>query len=119
MKLVNGKPVNETQADIDQQAIDAIIPKATVLQVKTEAGRRILEQYPDWKQRNMNKRATELLQIKIDNGSWTIEEQSEADALKAVSDWVDSVRAASDTIEADPPDLPDLQTDNRWPANPA
>jgi len=68
--------------------------------IKKEAGRWILAQYPDWKQRNMTARMTELLKIRALAESWTAEEQAEVSALEAVWDWVKSVRSASDLLEA-------------------
>lgn len=90
---------------------------ATVAAVKQEAGRRINAAWPEWKQRNITARGTELVRIRLDR-AWTAEEQTEADAVQAVWDWVKSVRAASDAIEADTATLTlsAMRGDSRWPA---
>lgn len=90
---------------------------ATVADIKAEAGRRINSAYPEWKQRNITARGTELVRIRLDR-AWTAEEQTEADAVQAVWDWVKSVRAASDAIEVDASTLTlsTMRADPRWPA---
>lgn len=74
-----------------------------IAEVKAEAGRRILALYPTWKQANMNMRATELVDIRVDR-ELTTEETAERDALLAAAAWIKDVRAASDAIEAALPD---------------
>lgn len=74
-----------------------------IAEVKAEAGRRILALYPTWKQANMNMRATELVDIRLDR-ELTMEETAERDALLAAAAWIKDVRAASDAIEAALPD---------------
>ncbi len=68
-------------------------------QIKEEAGRRILALYPTWKQANMNMRAAELVDIRLDR-ELTPEETAERDTLIAAAAWIKDVRAASDSIEA-------------------
>lgn len=77
----------------------AALRTAKLGDVKAEASRRILAQYPIWRQINMTARATELTELRFDR-DWTGPEAAEAAALKAVFAWIKSVRAASDVIEA-------------------
>ncbi len=88
------------------------------VRVKLEARRRILAVYPVWKQANLTARTVELVELKHDNGTWTVPEQTEADVIQAVWDWVKSVRTASDDLEAQNPVPPDFVEDKHWPANP-
>jgi hypothetical protein len=85
-----------TDAELAAEAVARL-----VTYTKTEAGRRILARLPDWKQRNLTARSAELLRIRQDVGSWTVEEQAEADAVQAEWEWVKRVRAFSDQLEAD------------------
>jgi hypothetical protein len=82
--------------------------------VKDEARRRILSRYPEWRQANMTARGVELTLTKIAR-EWTPEEQGEADTLQGAWDWVESVRAASDAIEALSPIPADFRDDKHWP----
>ena len=102
--------------DLTEDEIVSTAP--TVDDVKAEAGRRILAVYADWKQRNMTMRATELQEIRIGGGTLTAQEETERLALIAASDWVKSVRVASDVIEAMDPIPNDFRNDSFWPENP-
>ena len=105
--------------DLTEEEIAASAPPApTADDVKAEAGRRILAVYADWKQRNMTMRATELQEIRIGGGTLTAEEETERLALIAASDWVKSMRVASDAIEAMDPIPNDFRNDSFWPENP-
>jgi hypothetical protein len=84
--------------------------------IKAEARSRILTVFPDWRQANMTARGVELQDIWRRKGTWTQQEQAEADALQAAWDWIKSVRAASDTIEAMQPLPGDYRDDRHWPA---
>lgn len=92
-----------------------------ILAVKAEAGRRILERYPTWKQANMNMRATELVDARVDR-VLTGDEEAERQELLAASAWIRAVRTASDTIEAAIPDDAEglcafsAATADGWPA---
>lgn len=90
-------------------------PVPTIQDVKDEAARRILTAMPDWMQRNMNMRATELQEIRLNGETLTEEEEAERVALIAASDWVKSVRAASDTIEEMQPIPANFRDDEHWP----
>lgn len=103
--IASGTPIAAFQA-----------PPPTADDVRAEARRRILAVYPDWKQLNMNARATELTSIEMRQGSLTPEEETERGALEAAWQWIKSVRAASNAMEADPP--ADFADDANWPANP-
>lgn len=74
-----------------------------VVEIKAEASRRILALYPTWKQANMNMRATELVDVRLDR-ELTPEETTEREALLAAAAWIKAVRVASDDIEAALPD---------------
>lgn len=103
-------------------------PNATEKEIKGEAQRRILSVYPYSKQNNMSAHQGELLRIETgkmrdSNGDLiaarelTSGEISELVAIKAVWDWIVSVRAASNTIESDPPTYDELASDPRWPVD--
>lgn len=95
-----------------------------VAEIKAEAGRRILAAYPLWKQSNLNKRASELNDIRFDR-ALTEAEDAERLALRAAAAWVDAVRAASNALEAAlPSDAAGLAAFDAgvaagWPADPA
>lgn len=72
---------------------------AKLAEIKAEARRRILEQYPEWKQANMTARGVELVKAAVAR-PWTAEEQAEADALQAAWDGIKAVRVRSDALEA-------------------
>lgn len=96
-----------------------VVPKGDADQraaVKAEARRRILARLPDWKQQNMTARGVELQDIWRRAGSWSPEEQAEADALAGEWAWIKDVRAASDAIEALGEIPIDYDADERWPA---
>lgn len=89
----------------------------TAIDVKAEARRRILTRYPDWKQANMNAEAVQHLLIRVEGGTWTPEQAARVVELQAAKEWIDSVRTASDAIEArlaSEPDL-DITDDILWP----
>lgn len=94
---------------------------ARVADVKAEAGRRILERFPTWKQANMNMRATELVDIRLDR-DLTEAETVEREAMLSAAAWIKEVRAASDAIEAALPDDAEglcafiAATADGWPA---
>lgn len=84
-------------------AVDRPLAEVQALRVgeaKAEAGRRILERYPTWKQNNMNMQATRLHNVLLRGGAWTAVQAGEAAALEQAGDWIISVRAASNAIEA-------------------
>ncbi len=92
--------------------VDPVI--VTTDMVKAEARRRILDNFPEWKQANMTARMVELNKIRADAGSWTANEQTEVAAIQSAWDWVKSVRAASDGLELSLP--ADYLDDGHWPA---
>lgn len=82
--------------------------------VKAEAGRRILERFPEWKQANMRARSVEL--IRKGEQNWTTEEAQEAAAIQSAWDWVKAVREASNVIEASAVIPVDFSDNSYWPA---
>ncbi len=101
-------------------------PVATIAEVKAEAGRRILEALPTWKQNNFIAKESELLAaengqlrdssgVKLPARELTGAEITQLAFIKSAWDWAVSVRAASDLIEISPPLITDLKTDSRWP----
>lgn len=68
--------------------------------IKAEAGRRILERAPEWKQRNVLARSVELRNIK-DGRALASDEQAELDAAQALWDSIKAIRAHSDQLEAE------------------
>jgi hypothetical protein len=77
--------------------------------IKSEAGRRITERYPAWKQANMTARFCELLA----KYELTASESEEKNNLLAVWAWVKQVRAESDRLEGIAGATKD---DGNWPA---
>ena len=69
--------------------------------IKAKANKVIISKYTDIHQRNMLARFNELLEIRIDGGILTTEQQAEYDALKAVWQWIKDVRATSNLAEAE------------------
>lgn len=81
----------------------ASLRSSKAAQVKAQAAARILNLYPDWKQRNMTARAAALLAIRLDR-AWTVDEAAESAELQGAWDEVSAIRAASNVIEAAIPD---------------
>jgi len=73
-------------------------PPVTVDDVKEEAGRRILERYPDWYQRNMIADAVTLAEIGAANR--TAEQNARVVELNSAWGWVTAVRVRSNELEA-------------------
>jgi hypothetical protein len=101
-------------------------PPATIDEIKAEAGRRIIEILPTWKQNNFIAKESELLAaengqlrdssgVKLPARELTSDEIAQLAYIKSAWDWAVSVRTASDLIEQTPPLISDLQTDSRWP----
>ena len=81
--------------------------------IKSEAFRRIVDEYPDWKQRNMAARGVELQDVWHKSGSWTDAETAEFVQIKSAWDWITATRSASDALEGT---LPlDFDNDAYWP----
>jgi hypothetical protein len=96
--------VYEVEPDIDLALLDAAEDKTRkarlIAHTKATAYRHITARLPEWQQRNLTARSAELLRIRHDR-AWTAEEAAEADAIEAQWEWVKSVRAYSDQVEAD------------------
>ncbi len=113
---ISGRENLTTQQQTD---LDAVIAahnpnKVTSDDVKSEAYRRIVEIVPEWKQRNLIAQGATLAEK--GRANWTAEELAGWDAGQAMWGKVAAIRAASDTIEANPPATRgELVTDNRWP----
>lgn len=67
--------------------------------IKSMAGQIITTRIPEWKQRNLIARKTELQDQYIDNVPFSTEERAEWDAMAEAWEWVKNVRAASDWAE--------------------
>lgn len=80
-------------------------------QIKAEAHRRILALVPEWRQRNLLAQA--VLLSEKGRGTWTTEEQGAWDAGQSLWTQIAMIRAASDALEANPPD--DFLADEHWP----
>ena len=85
---------------------------ATSAMVKAEAKRRILHILPEWKQRNLTARATELAIKGVQN--WSLEEQTEVAAGQALWNQIKVIRAKSDALEAIDPIPVDYTDDKYW-----
>lgn len=72
---------------------------AKLEEIKAEAARRILDLYPDWKQRNMTARGVVLLRTRLTR-EWSTQEAAEAAALDDAWAAVEAIRTRSDDIEA-------------------
>jgi len=109
------KKQDGTYADnynLDGTAIQDADP--TVEQVKAEAGRRILDVCPEWKQRNHI--ATDLTYTKIiqAGGSLTPEQEESRVAIESVWVAIQTLRSKSDEIEAMSPIPQDFTNDSYW-----
>jgi hypothetical protein len=87
--------------------------------VKAEAQRRIYEHYPEWRQLNMTARGIELQDIWREAGQWTEQESADAKACRQAWEWIKSVRAASDALEALSPIPTGYRNDENWPEAPS
>lgn len=93
-----------------------------IFDAKTEAQRRIILIVPEWKQRNLLARSSELLERKLDN-LITSEEEAELLDIKAIWGQITAIRSASDNIEAeintktsvDAVQNYDVQNSSAWP----
>ncbi len=90
--------------------------------IKAEAYRRIITIIPEWKQRNLTARATELSMKVAAGGSLTAEEQAEWDAGEDIWTKVKVIRTKSDVLEAQVSGMTvkqlatfDLTDDIHWP----
>lgn len=79
--------------------------------VKAEANRRILELLPEWKQRNLTAQAAILLEK--GRANWTSDEAQAWTDGEELWGQVNTIRAASNRIEALPPET-DLSDDALW-----
>ena len=87
-------------------------PEPTIEEIKAEANRRILSLCPQWKQDNMNRRATLLLERGRVN--WSVEELAEWNSYVEIGNQIDAIRQASDILEAMSPIPSDYQDDSYW-----
>ena len=69
--------------------------------IKGQARGLILERFPEWKQANMTARGTELAFTLASGTALSSEGQAEAAALQAAWAWIKSVRAHSNSLEAE------------------
>lgn len=114
------KRVPETEADLAQKAIDEQEYEAQrlpnlITQIKELAHQKIIAKYPLWKQSNMHMRANHLNHKLIQGQTLTEAEQQEIVDLDAARVWVESVRAYSDTLEAQAAQDLDIDINAGWP----
>jgi hypothetical protein len=83
--------------------------------VKAEAGRRISERFPAWRQANMLARQAELQDIRAEQGGWTEAEREEVAALRAAWEWIKSVRQCSNKLETMDVIPREFRDDGFWP----
>ncbi len=81
---------------------------------RTEAQRRILSVFPDWKQRNNLSRMLEL--YRKGEANWSTGERAEVAIIDANWSWLKSVREMSDELTLKSPI--DFTQDRHWPARP-
>jgi len=92
--MANRDYANIVSGGDNQEALEITAWAPTAENVRIEAARRILAEYPEWKQLNL-----------IRKGGAT---------LTAMSDRIDAIRAASNLMEASPPS--DYTDDVNWPS---
>ena len=85
---------------------------ATVEMVKAEAGRRITAIAPEYVQRNMLARSSELL--RIGEANWTADQANEVVMLESIWATIRNIRAKSNEIEAMNPIPVDYTLDTYW-----
>lgn len=113
---VTTRTVEPTRALVTVTAVVHPLDRLVAL-VKAEANRRILARYPQYKQANMTARAVKLSDIRHSR-PLTSDETAEKAAIEAAWDWVTSVRATSNSIEAEitAGAVPDIANHTGWPA---
>ena len=101
----DGYLVHEVYTEVDDP--DYVVPdpveqtKASlIVGIKAEAGRRIIEIVPEWKQRNLTARAAQFAKQVADGIPLTTEQQAVWNAGEAVWLQVDGIRTQSDILEA-------------------
>lgn len=72
-----------------------------IAEIKEVTSQVILDQYPEWKQRNMIARSLELTKKIAEGDVLPQAEQDELTAIQAAWDWVQQVRSTSDQAETD------------------
>jgi len=70
-----------------------------IQEVKAEAGRRIIQRMPEWKQRNYTALSIELTRKEVNKHILTPEEEATVLFLEGEWEWAKSIRDASDLIE--------------------
>lgn len=103
-RLADGRVVNLTQDELREREAERQdtlkqVRRNLHREVKQEANRRITEQFPEWKQRNMMADMLELIEKGKDN--WTQLEENRVVEYRRVWAWIKTVRDASDRIEED------------------
>ena len=78
-----------------------LVARRRVHLIKMKARDLILSQLPEWKQRNLSARFTELLEKQVSGKTLSTEESSEMVGIKGWWTWVKEVRSESDRLEAD------------------
>jgi len=81
--------------------------------VKDEAGRRITNIFPTWKQINMIARGVELQNIRLQR-EWTTEESQEAAQLQQAWDTIKLIRNRSNILESMETIPSDYRSDDYW-----
>lgn len=103
------RDLTEIRLTLDPQwTFDAEHARATLIaEVKAEAGNRIVQTVPLWRQNNMQARATEIQEKRLalleagGGGDLTDDEKAEVAAMQAVWGWIKATRAHSDALEAE------------------
>jgi len=97
--------------ELSEGELEVFLP--TVLQIKEDDGRRILEIAPEWMQRNLTAQAAVLAKIGQDN--WTTDQADEWAAGELIWASIQAIRTASNMIEAiDPIPYDALTNEDRW-----
>lgn len=91
-----------------------VAPDITKSDVKAHAMRRILSIAPEWKQRNLNARATEITLMIAEGQTLDDATQNERATIEAIWASIAAIRAASDALEALDPIPLDYTDDNYW-----
>ena len=89
-------------------------PEPTAGEVKAEAGRRIIEVCPEWKQRNYIATSLTFTDMIQDGETLTAEQETQRSEIKAIWTTIQGIRTKSDEIEAMSPIPTDYKDDSYW-----
>lgn len=116
---VNGEPVSEAIKTACGPALINAENNERITAIKQEAGKRITDRYPVWKQNNLTAQAVEAILNALLSLPDTVFSQAQKQTLVesilglGAWEWVKQVRAESDRLESI---LGATKDDGNWPA---